>query len=129
MSSRRRSRRRSPRVDIAALSHATSGLTRSSARGRELLVALYDAAVTGAAPGPVTAAALREFQARPDQRLWLYALGKAAHPMASAAASALQRSLHTIAGGAIAPPELSPSPYTTVPPPPRVPAPPRPTSL
>jgi glycerate-2-kinase len=75
---------------------------------------LYDAAVAGAAPGPVTTAALRDFQARPGQRLWLYAFGKAAHPMAAAAAAALQRSLHTIAGGVIVAPELAASPYATV---------------
>lgn len=75
---------------------------------------LYDAAITGAAPGPVTAAALRDFQARPGQRLWLYALGKAAHQMAAAAITSLQRSLHTIAGGVIVAPELAASPYATV---------------
>lgn len=75
---------------------------------------MYDAAVAGAAPGPVTAAALRDFQARPDQRIWLYALGKAAHPMAAAATAALQRSLLKVAGGIIVAPELAPSPYVTV---------------
>ncbi|MEO8334515.1 MAG: DUF4147 domain-containing protein [bacterium] len=75
---------------------------------------MYDAAITGAAPGPVTSAALRDFQARPGQRLWLYALGKAAHPMAAAAAASLQRSLLTIAGGVIVSPEPMASPYATV---------------
>ncbi|MDB4884451.1 MAG: hypothetical protein JWL95_3217 [Gemmatimonadetes bacterium] len=41
-------------------------------------------------------------------------MGKAAHPMAAAAIATLQRSLHTIAGGAIVAPELLPSPYATV---------------
>jgi glycerate 2-kinase len=62
----------------------------------------------------VTAAALRDFHARAGQRLWLYALGKAAHPMATAAAAALQRSLITIAGGVIVSPEPGTSPYATV---------------
>jgi hydroxypyruvate reductase len=62
----------------------------------------------------VTTAALRDFPARPGQRIWLYALGKAAHPMASAAAAALQRSLLTIAGGVVVSPEASPTPYATV---------------
>jgi hydroxypyruvate reductase len=75
---------------------------------------LYDAAVAGAAPGPVTAAALRDFSAKPGQRIFLYALGKAAHPMASAAVAALQRSLLSIAGGVIVSPELSPSPHATI---------------
>jgi hydroxypyruvate reductase len=81
---------------------------------RALLIDLYEAAVAGAAPGPLTTAALHDFQARPDQRLWLYAMGKAAHPMAAAALAALQRSLHTIAGGVIVAPEPLPSTYATV---------------
>ena len=62
----------------------------------------------------MTAAALRDFPARPGQRIWLYSLGKAAHPMAAAAVAALQRSLLPIAGGVIVSPEVTPSPYTTV---------------
>ena len=75
---------------------------------------MYDAAIAGAAPGPVTSTALRDFHARPGQRIWLYALGKAAHPMAAAAAATLQRSLLTIAGGVIVSPEPMTSPYATV---------------
>ena len=45
--------------------------TAAPARGRALLVDLYDAAVAGAAPGPITTDALRDFDARPDQRLSL----------------------------------------------------------
>jgi glycerate 2-kinase len=75
---------------------------------------LYDAAVAGASPAPVTAAALQDFRAHPGQRVWLYALGKAAHPMAAAAVATLQRSLITIAGGVIVAPELAPSPYATI---------------
>jgi hydroxypyruvate reductase len=75
---------------------------------------LYDAAVAGAAPGPVTTAALQDFPARPGQRIWLYSLGKAAHPMAAATVAALQRSLLTIAGGVIVSPEATPSPHATV---------------
>ena len=93
---------------------ATIRLTHSTAHGRALLTALYDAAVAGAAPGSLTASALQEFQARPDQRLWLYAFGKAAHPMAAAAAATFQRSLHRIAGGVIVSPETAPSPYATI---------------
>ena len=83
-------------------------------RGRELLVELYDAAVAGAAPGPLTAEALRDFQCKPGQRLWLYALGKGAHAMAAAAVTTLQRSLHTIVGGVIVAPESLPTPCATV---------------
>src|SRR6187431_1478777 len=65
--------------------------TAAPARGRALLIDLYDAAVAGAAPGPITTHALSDLDARPEQRLSLYAFGKAAHPMASAAVAALQR--------------------------------------
>ncbi|MEO8561186.1 MAG: DUF4147 domain-containing protein [bacterium] len=82
--------------------------------GRALLADLYETAVNGAAPGPVTTAALRDFEARPDQRLWLYAIGKASHAMASAAIAALQRSRHTIAAGVVVGPEHLPSPYPTL---------------
>ncbi|MEP6618509.1 MAG: DUF4147 domain-containing protein [bacterium] len=99
---------------IAGSSHETNRLTRPDFDGRELLIDLYDAAIAGAAPGPVTAAALRDFHARPGQRLWLYALGKAAHSMAAAAVTSLQRSLHTIAGGVIVAPDAAPAPYTTI---------------
>lgn len=93
---------------------ATTRLTHSTAHGRELLTALYDAAVAGAAPGSLTTAALQDFQARADQRLWLYAFGKAAHPMAAAATTTLQRSLHRIVGGVLVSPEASPSPAATI---------------
>ena len=86
----------------------------SSERTRALLKDLYEAAVEGAAPGPLTTAALADFQAAPEQRLWLYALGKASHAMATAAVSSLQRSLHTIAGGVIVGPEEKPTPYATL---------------
>lgn len=75
---------------------------------------LYDAAVAGAAPGPVTAAALRDFPARPGQRIWLYALGKAAHPMAAVAVATLQRSLLSISGGVIVSTDAAPAPHATL---------------
>ena len=84
------------------------------ARGRALLVELYDAAVAGAAPGPITTDALADFDARPDQHLSLYAFGKAAHPMASAAVSALQRSRHHVAAGIVVSPEPHAAPISTI---------------
>ncbi len=88
--------------------------TAAPARGRALLVDLYDAAVAGAAPGPITTDALRDFDARPDQRLSLYAFGKAAHPMASAAVSALQRTRHHVAAGVVVSPEPQPALTATI---------------
>jgi hydroxypyruvate reductase len=86
----------------------------SPPRGRALLVELYDAAVAGAAPGPLTTAALRDFDVRRGQRIWLYAFGKAAHAMAGAATATLQKGLHTIAAGVVVAPEAHPSPYATI---------------
>jgi glycerate 2-kinase len=83
-------------------------------RGRALLVELYDAAVAGAAPGPITSDALRDFDARPDQRISLYAFGKAAHSMASAAVSTLQRMRRHVAAGIVVSPEPHPAPATTI---------------
>jgi hydroxypyruvate reductase len=82
--------------------------------GRALLVGLYDAAVAGAAPGPLTTRALRGIGIPDDRRVWLFAMGKAAHPMASAAIAALHESRHTIAGGVIVSPELRPFPDDAV---------------
>ena len=70
--------------------------------------------MSGAAPGPLTTAALADFEAAPEQRLWLYSFGKAGHTMAAAAVASLQRSLHTIAGGVVVSPEQRPTPYATL---------------
>ena len=88
--------------------------TAAPARGRALLVELYDAAVAGAAPGPITTDALRDLDARPDQRLSLYAFGKAAYEMASAAVSALQRTRHHVDAGVVVSPEQHPAPLSTI---------------
>ena len=75
---------------------------------------MYDAAVAGAAPGPVTAAALRDLPARPGQRIWVHALGKAAYPMAASATATLQRALLSVTGGVVIGTETQPSPYATL---------------
>ena len=75
---------------------------------------LYEAAVAGAAPGPLTSEALADFDAAPARRLWLYAFGKASHAMATAAVASLQRSPCTIAGGVVVGAEQQPSPYPTL---------------
>jgi glycerate 2-kinase len=59
-------------------------------------------------------AALRDFDASAAQRVWLFAVGKAAHAMASGAVGALRRSLHSLAGGVIVAPELAPAPFGTL---------------
>jgi hydroxypyruvate reductase len=83
----------------------------TSRAARSLLVDLYDAAVSGAAPGPLTTAALRELDLRHDQRVFVFALGKAAHPMATAAVAALQHARRDVTGGVIVAPEGLPAPY------------------
>ena len=82
--------------------------------GRALLIDLYDAAVAGADPGPLTTAALRHLEARQEQRLWLYAFGKAAPAMAAAAVAVFQRALHTVTAGVVVAPEAAPSPHATI---------------
>jgi hydroxypyruvate reductase len=82
--------------------------------GRILATELYDAAIRGAAAGPVTARAVGELPLDGKQRVWVFAIGKASHVMAKAAIGVLQRSLHEIAGGIVVAPELEPSPHPTM---------------
>ena len=109
-----RSRKQTDSSSRRSFTPAPNPLTRSPAEARSLLVELYDAAVAGAAPGPVTTTALQGFPARGNQRIWLYAMGKAAHPMAAAAVAALKRAMLTITGGVIIAPELEPSPHVAL---------------
>jgi hydroxypyruvate reductase len=82
--------------------------------GRALLLELYDAAVAAAAPGPATAAAVTSLQIPRDRRVWIFAIGKAAHPMARAACTSLLNSLNAIVGGIVVSPTAEPSPYPTL---------------
>ena len=68
-------------------------------RGRALLVALYDAAVAGVAPGPLATAALQT--GRPSARTHLFALGKASQTMAVAAGEWVARHGAELAGGTL----------------------------
>src|SRR5919199_750827 len=82
--------------------------------GRTLATELYDAALRGAAAGPVTARAVGELPLDGKQRVWVFAIGKAAHVMAAATVGVLQRSLHEIAGGIIVSTDAEPSPHPTL---------------
>jgi hydroxypyruvate reductase len=75
---------------------------------------LYEAAVAGAATGPVTARAVEALGIPRDRRVWLLAFGKAALPMAAAAVTSLQRTLNQIVGGLIVAPNEHKSPYGTL---------------
>ncbi|HET7187231.1 MAG TPA: DUF4147 domain-containing protein [Gemmatimonadaceae bacterium] len=68
---------------------------------------MYDAAVAGVAPGPLTTAALRSLPPFHGARVHLFALGKAAHAMASAAVAELDRAAMTVGGGVIVAAESS----------------------
>ena len=81
---------------------------------RDLLKQLYDAAVAGAATGPVTTRAVEALGIPRDRRVWLLSFGKAAHAMAAAAAASLQGSLNQIVGGLIVAPNEAPTPYGTI---------------
>jgi hydroxypyruvate reductase len=82
--------------------------------GRTLATELYTAAIRGAAAAPVTARNVAELPLDGKQRVWVFAIGKAAHVMATAAIGILQRSLHEIAGGIVVAPEVEPSPHPTL---------------
>ena len=81
---------------------------------RVLLTQLYEAAVAGAATGPVTTRGVEALGIPRDRRVWVFSFGKAAHAMAAAAVASLQRALNQIAGGLIVAPNEGRSPYGTI---------------
>jgi glycerate 2-kinase len=81
---------------------------------RETLLTLYEAALASADPGAVTARAIDALDIPRDRRVLLFAIGKAAEPMATATVNALLRSLHQIAGGVVVTPEGARAPYPTL---------------
>ena len=81
---------------------------------RELLLELYDAAIEAASPGPATARAIDALTINRASRVWVYAFGKAATPMATAAVTSLLRQLYSIVGGVVVTQDGAPSPYPTI---------------
>jgi glycerate-2-kinase len=75
---------------------------------------LYDAAIAAAAPDAATARAVEGLKIDRSARVWLFAFGKAAQPMAAAAVVSLLKSLHSIVGGLIVSPDGGTSPYPTL---------------
>ncbi len=65
--------------------------------------------MAGAAPAPLTTAAMHALPVTTGERVHLFALGKAAHPMCAAAVAALRPSGCLVAGGAIIGPEAAPA--------------------
>jgi glycerate-2-kinase len=68
---------------------------------REQLIELYRAAVGGANVESLTREAVSGVPLERRRRVWVFAFGKAAHPMAHAAVSMLDRALAEIAGGVV----------------------------
>src|SRR5205085_7644324 len=100
---------------VVVLARAYSRFHSSSvSNSRDLLKQLYEAAVAGAATGPVTKRAVEALGIPRDRRVWLLSFGKAAHDMAAAAAASLQRSLNQVVGGLIVAPNDAPPPYGTI---------------
>ena len=78
------------------------------------MLELYEGAVSAAAPGPVTSRAIEALDIDRSRRIWIFALGKAARPMAAAAVQTALRSLHSIVGGVVVAADEGPSPYPTI---------------
>jgi glycerate 2-kinase len=68
---------------------------------RDQLIELYRAAVAGANVESLTADAVASVPLERRRRVWLFAFGKAAAPMAHAAVTILDRALAEIAGGVV----------------------------
>src|SRR5579859_3630273 len=81
---------------------------------RDVALALYDAAIAAAAPGPATAHAIEALRLERNRRVWVFAFGKAAEAMAFAAVECLLRSLHSIVFGVMVTPETASAPYPTI---------------
>jgi hydroxypyruvate reductase len=80
----------------------------------DLLLRLYDAAIQGADPAAATASAIEELRIPRERPVKIFAIGKAAAPMATAAVGALLKSLHNIVGGVMVTPDGEKSPYPTI---------------
>jgi glycerate-2-kinase len=78
------------------------------------LLSLYDAAIRGADPADATAQAIDELRIPRERGVLIFAMGKAAVPMATAAVGVLLKSLHRIVGGVMVTPDGERSPYPTV---------------
>ena len=70
-----------------------------------MLGALYDAAVAGAAPGPLTTVAVRDLAFDVGRHVHVFALGKAAGAMSAAAVERLTVAHSVVAGGLIVAPD------------------------
>jgi len=83
----------------------------AGATRRALLEDLYAAAIAAAAPGPALERALADSSDPGTRPVRLFALGKAAFPMAQAAVGSLRRLGRAPAGGLVVPPAAGPAPH------------------
>lgn len=81
---------------------------------RERLIELYGASVAGANVESLTADAVASVPLERRRRVWVFAIGKAAHAMANAAVATLDRALAEVAGGVVVSPEEGDAPSGTV---------------
>ena len=81
---------------------------------REQLTRLYRAAVAGADVESLTTNAVSAIHLERRRRVWLFAIGKAAHRMAAAAVSTVQRALADVAGGIVVAPDGRAAPNGTI---------------
>lgn len=81
---------------------------------REQLIQLYRAAVAGADVESLTADAVSAIHLERRHRVWVFAIGKAAHGMAQAAVSVVHRSLADVAGGIVVAPDAASAPCGTM---------------
>jgi glycerate 2-kinase len=81
---------------------------------REQLIELYSAAVAGADIETLTANAVASVPMERRHRVWVFAFGKAAHAMAGAAVTSMQRALADVAGGIVVAPQAGEAPSGTV---------------
>ena len=86
----------------------------AGATRRALLEDLYAAAIAAAAPGPAMEHALAGLSDPGERPVWLFALGKAAFPMARAAVNELRRRGWPLGGGLVVPPAEAPSPHPSL---------------
>lgn len=81
---------------------------------REQLTRLYRAAVAGADVESLTTNAVSAIHLERRHRVWIFAIGKAAHGMAAAAVDVVHKALADVAGGIVVAPEPAAAPCGTV---------------
>jgi len=95
------------------MDHPVTSITPHGVTRRALLEDLYAAAVAAAAPGPAVRRVL-DARAAPEAPVRIFALGKAALPMAEAAIASLAARGRRPAGGLIVPPAAAAPPHPAV---------------